>query len=59
VPVGPDVDDVEHGVAGLGRHEAEHVLQDRVDNRVQPALGEDLEVLLGLPSAASRTWPGC
>ncbi len=34
---------------GLGRHEAEHVLQDRVHDRVEPVLGEDLVVVLGLP----------
>jgi hypothetical protein len=46
---GPGVDDVEHGVSRLGRHEAEHLLQDRVHDRVQPVLGEGLVVVLGLP----------
>ena len=49
MPVGPGVDDVEHRVGGLGRHEAEHLLQDRVHDGVQPVLGEGLVVVLGLP----------
>src|SRR6516164_8886253 len=39
MPVGPDVDEVEHGADRLGRHEAEHLLQNRVHDRVQPVLG--------------------
>src|SRR6516162_11340943 len=49
MPVGPDVDDVEHGVHGLGGHEAALLLNDRVHDGVQPVLGEGLEVVLGLP----------
>jgi len=47
MPVGPGVDDVEHRVRRLGRDEAEHVLQDRVHDGVQPVLGEGLVVVLG------------
>jgi hypothetical protein len=49
MPVGPRVDDVEHDLVGLGRDEAEQLLQDRVDDGVQPAGGESLRVVLGLP----------
>src|SRR6516165_5966666 len=49
MPVGPGVDDVEHGVHGLGGHEAALLLNDRVHDGVQPVLGEGLEVVLGLP----------
>jgi hypothetical protein len=49
MPVGPGVDDVEHRMVRLGRDEAEHPLQDRVHDGVQPVLGEGLEVVLGLP----------
>src|SRR6266849_5566517 len=49
MPAGPGVDDVEHGGGRLGRYEAEHFLQQRVDDRVQPLLGERLVVVLGLP----------
>ena len=49
MPVGPRVDDVEHDVFRLGRHEAEQLLQDRVDDGVQPTGGEGLVVVLGLP----------
>ncbi len=49
MPVGPGVGDVEHGVGGLGRHEAEHLLQDRVHDGVEPVLGEGLVVIFGLP----------
>jgi hypothetical protein len=31
MPVGPGVDHVEHGSRGLRRHEAQHLLQDRLD----------------------------
>ena len=34
---------------GFGRHEAEHVLQDRVHDGVQPVLGEGLVFVLGPP----------
>jgi hypothetical protein len=36
-----------HRVRRLGRDEAEHVLQDRVHDGVQPVLGEGLVVVLG------------
>jgi hypothetical protein len=49
MPVGPRVDDVERDVFRFGRHEAEHLPQDRVDDGVQPVLGEGLVVVLGLP----------
>src|SRR5215471_8025825 len=49
IPVGPDVDDVEHGVHRFGRREAALLLNDRVHDGVQPVLGEGLEVVLGLP----------
>src|SRR5580658_5441253 len=46
---GPSVDDVEDAVRGLWRHEAEYLLKQRMDNRVQPGVGESFEVVLGLP----------
>src|SRR5215469_1710328 len=49
MPVGPGVDDIEHGAGRFGRHEAEHVLQDRVHDGVQPVLGEGRVVVLRLP----------
>ena len=49
IPVGPRVDDVEHDMVRLRRHEAEHLLQDRVDDGVQPFGGEGVGVVLGLP----------
>ena len=49
MPVGPGVNDVEHGGRRLGRYEAEHLPQDRVDHRVQPILGEGLVIVLGPP----------
>src|SRR5215469_16532280 len=49
MPVGPGVDEVEHGAGRLGRHEAEHLLQDRVHDGVKPLLYEGLKLVLGLP----------
>ena len=46
---GPGVDEVEHGSRGLGGHEAEHVLQQRVDDGMHPVVLEGIPVILGLP----------
>jgi hypothetical protein len=45
---GPCVDDVERGLWWLGWHEAEHVLQQRMDDGMQAAVLECVEVILGL-----------
>ncbi len=47
--LGPCIDQVKHGVGGFGRHEAEHLLEQRMDDGVQAVGGEGLEVVLGLP----------
>ena len=46
---GPGVDEVEHGPRRPGGHEAEHVLEQRVDDGVDPVVLEGIPVILGLP----------
>ena len=48
MPVGPGVDEVEHGVHRLRGREAEHFFQQGVDHRVQPLLYKGLVLVLGL-----------
>ncbi len=45
----PGVDDVELGPGWFGRDEAEHLLQQRVDDGMQPVVLERLPVVLGPP----------
>jgi hypothetical protein len=46
---GPGVDEVQHGARGLGRDEAQHVLQHRVDHGVDPVMLEGIPVVLAPP----------
>ena len=45
----PDVDEVKQGSRGLGRHEPEDLLQQRVDDGMQAVVLERVPVVLGLP----------
>jgi hypothetical protein len=65
MPVSPGVDDIEHRMGRLRRDEAEHVLQDRVHDRVQRAVNmrrfvADLatvaQLRLDLDQAADIVW---
>jgi hypothetical protein len=46
---GPGVDQVEHRPGRLGRHEAQHFLQERVDDGMDTVVLEGVPVVLGLP----------